>query len=157
MPLKNYSTKIPSERTIAEIEKILATHGVTDIWKKYNGAGQVTAVNFVVDTEFGKMPFRLPMKPDAVQQILKDQKNSGKLKKIPWRMIENMDHAHSIGWRIIKDWIAAQMALIEIEMVTIEQVFLPYAYDLVKEETLYDKLKTKRFAGLLADPDDKGV
>jgi hypothetical protein len=31
------------------------------------------------------------------------------------------------AWRIIKDWVQAQLALVEINMVTVPQVFLPYA------------------------------
>lgn len=155
MPLKNYSTKVSSERTISEIEKILATHGVTDIWKQYEG-GLVTGLNFIVRTEFGNMPFKLPMKPQAIQQILKNQKNAGKIKTVTWKQINDLEQSHNIGWRIIKDWIDSQMALIEMEMVTIDQVFLPYMYDRKTEKTLYEKLQEKGFAGLLEDPKDEG-
>jgi hypothetical protein len=31
------------------------------------------------------------------------------------------------SWRIVKDWTEAQMALVETQMVTTAQVFLPYA------------------------------
>ena len=30
------------------------------------------------------------------------------------------------AWRIVKDWVEAQMALVETRMVTVPQVFLPY-------------------------------
>jgi hypothetical protein len=32
-----------------------------------------------------------------------------------------------VAWRVIKDWMEAQLALVEIRMVTIPQVFLPWA------------------------------
>src|SRR5438552_18436509 len=32
-----------------------------------------------------------------------------------------------VEWRIVKDWVEAQLALIETRMVTAQQVFLPYA------------------------------
>lgn len=31
------------------------------------------------------------------------------------------------AWRIVKDWVEAQMALVETRMVTTQEVFLPYA------------------------------
>lgn len=48
------------------------------------------------------------------------------------------------AWRILKDWVAAQLAIIETEMVVIEQVFLPYLL-LDKDTTLYDSMDKKGF------------
>lgn len=31
-----------------------------------------------------------------------------------------------MGWRIINDWVEAQLAIIETDMVSLDQVFLPY-------------------------------
>jgi hypothetical protein len=36
-------------------------------------------------------------------------------------------HAIRVVWRIIQTWVKAQLALVDINMVTIPQVFLPYA------------------------------
>ena len=49
-----------------------------------------------------------------------------------------MEQANRTAWRIIKEWIPAQMALIETEMVTVEEVFLPYM--LTGKQTLYQAL-----------------
>jgi hypothetical protein len=43
----------------------------------------------------------------------------------PWQTTE--EHARDVSWRIIKDWVEAQMAIIETCMVTTARVFLPYA------------------------------
>jgi hypothetical protein len=53
------------------------------------------------------------------------------------RYIESEDHARNVSWRIIKDWVEAQMAIIETHMVTIAQVFLPYAVT-SNGQTLYE-------------------
>jgi hypothetical protein len=37
------------------------------------------------------------------------------------------DQAVRTAWRIVKDWVEAQMALVETQMVTTAEVFLPYA------------------------------
>lgn len=149
--LKNYTTKIPVEQTIAEIEKILSKHRVTDIWKQYSGDGEITGLNFIVQTEAGRIPFKLPVNFMAVQQVLKNQKNAGKIKNVPWGVINDLAQPRRTAWRILKDWLDAQMALIELEMVKIEQVFLPYAYDPVKEKTLFEILEEKKFVGMLME------
>ena len=37
------------------------------------------------------------------------------------------EQARRTAWRITKDWVDAQLAIIETKMVTTAQVFLPYA------------------------------
>jgi hypothetical protein len=37
------------------------------------------------------------------------------------------DQARRVAWRIIKDWIDSQMAIVESEQAAMAQVFLPYA------------------------------
>ncbi len=147
--LKNYSTKIPVETTIMEIEKILTKHGVSDIWKQYSGDGEIEGINFMANTDVGKIPFKLPANFMAVQQVLKNQKAAGKLSGVPWHAIEDLAQSRRTVWRILKDWIDSQMALIELDIVKIEQVFLPYMYDSKTEKTLYESLRDKKFAGML--------
>ena len=42
------------------------------------------------------------------------------------RRLANRAQAIRIAWRIVKDWVEAQMAILETEMVKMEQIFLPY-------------------------------
>lgn len=151
MSLKNYSTSIGADKTISEIERILSTHGAFDIWKQYDGAGNVVCLNFAVTTEFGKMPFRLPMDAQKVSQILRNEKKAGKALGLSKAKAEDIDTARRVGWRIIKDLIDSQLALVEVNLVKVEEVFLPYAYDPAKNQTLYEAIKERKFAGMLMD------
>jgi hypothetical protein len=38
-----------------------------------------------------------------------------------------LTEAVRVAWRIVKDWVEAQMALVETQMVSTQDVFLPYA------------------------------
>lgn len=143
MALKNYTTSIRVEKTIAEIELILSRHGAKKILKEYDGASNVTSVSFIVGTPNGDLPIRLPMNARAVCQVMQ---NDGAL---PRRLRGDMDHARRVGWRIIKDWTDSQMAILETQMVKIQEIFLPYAYDMQNQETFYEKLEKKKFQGLL--------
>lgn len=52
---------------------------------------------------------------------MKQQKKDGKIKTNP-----TYEQAERVAWRIIKDWIEAQMAILESKQVVFEEIFLPY-------------------------------
>jgi len=150
MAILNYTTKISVETTIAEIEKMLSQSGAEKILKDYDGNGNVDAVSFIIQTEKGKLSFRLPMNNEAVLQTLKNQsgeyKNTGyqKVRKVPRSMV-NKEQAGRVGWRIIKDWLEAQLALFFLQMVKIEEIFLPYMYNERTGQTMFQMLEKKNF------------
>lgn len=150
MGLKNYTTKVDAKQTIMEIEALLVKFGASDIWKRYDGE-TVTALSFAINTEYGKMPFILPLKISEIRQKLIVQANKGNI-KLPKRLLQDDVHSINVGWRIIKDWIDAQLTLIELGQVEVEQVFLPYAYNPVTEMTFYETLRDRKFAGMLMEP-----
>jgi hypothetical protein len=137
MPLLNYTTSVSAGRTVGEIQEKLAKAGARQILHEYGDGGVVTALSFRIQTRFGEMAFRLPANIHAVREVMrKDFPRSRKL----W------DNAPNVGWRILKDWVEAQLALIQTGMVTVEQVFLPYLQD-EQGQTLYEALEQKRFSG----------
>jgi len=148
--LKNYTTEIPAQRTISEIEDILVKNGATDTWKQYGSAGKVTALNFAVNTEFGKMPFKLSIDAQVISEVLKEQVKQG-LKGISRKQALDIEHARNVGWRIVKDWIDAQMAMISLKMRKLEQVFLADIYDMRSGKTFFQILRDKEYAGLLME------
>ena len=50
------------------------------------------------------------------------------------------------SWRILKDWVEAQMALLETDMVTMDEIFLPYM--LSGGQTFYQALVAGEFKAL---------
>ena len=132
MPLLNYTTKIPAEQTASEIMSILVRKGATDILTHYGPGGMATGLKWRMESANGTMGFSLPINTDAVFEILTRDRV---MKTNPGA---RMQQANRTAWRIIKEWILAQMALIETEMVTVEEVFLPYM--LTGRQTLYQAL-----------------
>jgi len=51
------------------------------------------------------------------------------------------------GWRIIRDWLEAQLAMNQAGMVSMTEVFLAYAQD-NQGQTVYERLKDQKFSGL---------
>ena len=131
MAIKNYTTTINVNKTIGEIQE-------------YSN-GNVTGLSFKIMTSRGEVGIRLPSNTDRVLQVLKNQrKNNNQVK-------DTFDQANKVAWRIIKDWIDAQMAILETEMVEMEQIFLPYVMN-NKGQTLYEAFKKNRI--LLEDSND---
>lgn len=133
MAIKNYTTTINVNKTIGEIKRILSKHGATAIMTEYDN-GNVIGLSFKIMTPRGELGIRLPSNTDRVLQVLKNQrKNNNQVK-------DTFEQANKVAWRIIKDWVDAQMAILETEMVEMEQIFLPYVLN-NKGKTLYQEFK----------------
>lgn len=142
MPLLNYTTKIDADKTAQEIAKILSLHGAKAVLTEYDEKeGTVTAISFKIRLNDQDIGFRLPSDWRPVLQIIE---NDPKIR----RSDKTKEQAVRTAWRIVKDWVEAQMALVETQMVTTQQVFLPYA--VMKDgHTLYEKIVSDNF--LLGD------
>ena len=81
----------------------------------YDDHGHITALSFMIDTPTGPRGIRLPANVDAVHAVLLRQKVKC-----------DQDQAERVAWRIVKDWVEAQMAILESEMVQMDEIFLPY-------------------------------
>lgn len=118
MPLLNYTTSVAAHRTVGQIQDILAEHGARALLMEYGNAGEVTSLSFKMETPQGLLAFRLPVDAKAIQTVLERQ-------RVQPRYF-TQEHAMRVAWRILKDWVEAQMALLETEMVRMEEIFLPY-------------------------------
>lgn len=117
MPLKNYTTTIKASKTIGEIQEILAQRGARQIMIDYQD-GRANRVCFTIDTPIGLQAVVLPVQPDRVLAVL--QRDGIKA---------DYTRAENVAWRIAKDWLVDQLAILDTEMVTIDQVLLPYFVD----------------------------
>ena len=140
MPLLNYTTQIEAVKTVGEIQGILAGHGAKSILTDYAADGTVEALAFRVLTPQGDIAIRLPIDPEAVLKVLSQQNRLG---KVPKRYITRAQ-AVRVAWRIVKDWVEAQMAILETEMVRMEQIFLPYVIT-DSGKTLYEAMLDRHF------------
>lgn len=141
MALKNYTTSISVEKTIGEIEIILSKHGASHIFKMYD-KGIPKALAFKMMVKEQEIAFKLPMEEEKILIVFKNAVHRGELQK---RYFNDIEQARKTGWRIIKDWVDSQMALLEINLVKFEEIFLPYMYDVNTDETLFQKLEKKNF------------
>lgn len=121
MPLLNYTTRIAADKTAQEIAQCLSRHGAKAILTEYDPEeNYISALSFRIDVGGKPITFRLPCDWKPVLEIFQEDR------KIP-RTSKTQDQALRTAWRIVKDWVEAQMALVETRMVTTEEVFLSYA------------------------------
>lgn len=119
MPILNYTSKVDHQKSINEIQFILSKKGATKIMVDYD-KGIATSISFQIPHAGSFISFRLPANVRGVQKALKAQKGVAK-------SYQTEEHAVRVCWRIIKDWIEAQMAIVEAEQADIATIFLPYA------------------------------
>jgi hypothetical protein len=120
MTLLNYTTGVPVSRTIGQVQGILVEAGARAIMAEYDDGGRVTGMSFSVETPFGQRGYTLPVRTERVLAVLERDRVSPKYR--------TPEHAERVAWRILKDWIEAQVALLRTEMVTLDQVMLPYMH-----------------------------
>lgn len=128
MALLNYTTKVPVVRSVAEIQKLLVKHGASSIMQDYDDDQELIAISFSLKLNNQQLAFRLPIDWKSTYAVMN-------MDDTPSRYVYE-DQARRVSWRIVKDWVEVQLAIAETGMVTIPQVFLPYA---IREDgrTLY--------------------
>lgn len=119
MAILNYTTQIDFEKTIQEISRMLVRHGATKISTDYRDNLPV-AVTFCLVLNGGLVGFALPANYDGVLQTMK------KDPKVPKKLLTG-EQALRVSWRIVKDWVEAQLAIVEARLADVAEVFLPYA------------------------------
>ncbi len=102
--IKNFSTSISVENTIAEIEKMLSKYGVTRIMKEYDAEGYPITLVFGIGTERGELPVKLPVRTEKILEVFKVQVSN---KKLPNRYRGGdwaVEQANRVGCTTYIDW-----------------------------------------------------
>jgi hypothetical protein len=132
------STKISSEHTASQIMSLLGKYGASHIMTTYNN-NEIVGLSFMVKTGDRNIPFKLPIRWEPVLSAMKKDRHTP-------NHFCNEEQARRTAWRQILRWVEAQMTLIEIGMVDIREIFMPYILlDIEKSETYYERLMTTKF------------
>lgn len=135
------TTQIETTRTVSEIQAMLGKYGATKIVMDFVGSN-VDGIAFMYPWEDGKeIPFKLPCRWKQIETILRQ----GHRRPKNGDSFENW--ARRVAWRQILRWIQAQMALVETNMVKVQEIFLPYAV-MKNRETMFDQVEKRGFMAL---------
>lgn len=107
------ATKVDAARTIGEISVLLQRAGATSITTEFGAGGKVEAVRFGLRVAGVTDPvnFRLPCRTAKLVTLLK----------------RDIAQAERTGWRQVMRWVEAQLAMVDVGMVQMLEVFMPYA------------------------------
>ena len=133
MAILNYTTKVDSSKTIVEITKSLVDHGARKIVSDYDENGTPTSVTFLLPINDNMVAYSLPANYSGVLKAMQNNKKVA-------NHLCNKEQAVRVSWRILKDWIEAQLAIVEADLADMAEVFLPYAVT-PSGNTLYQEIK----------------
>ena len=123
----NYSTMIAASKTVSEMQAMLARHGASAVQVEYDD-GRAVGLAFSLTTIHGPRHFSLPVDVPAMQRLLIRQDKAGQLRSGRKDQRTSMEQAERVAWRVMKDWLAAQLALVESQMASLDQVMLSYVH-----------------------------
>ena len=130
--IANYTTSVPVKKSVGEVFEILADMGASSISIRTDSDKTPSGVGFELAGPNGPRSFELPLQIEGVRKAMA---NEGAPASKTTR-----EHAARVAWRIAKDWLRAQAALIEAHIAQLDQIMLPYLVtDPGTRETLYDR------------------
>jgi hypothetical protein len=138
MPILNYTTTVPASRTVSQMQEVLAKAGAATIAARYD-EGKAIGLSFTLMTVYGWRDFTLPVDTDAVYRVMARDRSG-----VPPRL-KTREQAERVAWRIAKDWLEAQLAIVESQMVSFDQVMLPYMH-VDGTKTLYQAYEERESA-----------
>ncbi len=135
--IKNYTSEQKPETSSINIQKILSRAGAKSIILDYDDNGELIGVGFLIKTSKGDIPIKLPSRVEKVGKVMYCKS---------WEQLneDEKDQCKRTAWRNIQDWIDAQCAMIETEMVKLEEIFLPYMTT-PSGDTFFESMEDKGF------------
>lgn len=125
----NYTTAAPVAKSLAEMQERLATSGASHIGVAYED-GSPVALTFMLRGPHGPRDFTVPVDVDAMQRLLRFHEDAGRFRsqRKAKGHFTSREHASRVAWRVMKDWLAATLAIVEADMLRLDEVMLPYIH-----------------------------
>ena len=96
---KNYTTTVPANRSVAEIQDALVKNDATGVLYKYaQGTGRIEAIQFLLQIKSQDVSFSLPVHWRKFQRVLELQQV---------RRWDEEEYVYRVAWRNIRDWVMA--------------------------------------------------
>lgn len=118
----NYTTTVDADKSAMECIAILTKHGASKIGISVGEDRQPDGLDFIIKTPFGPRGYSLPVNIPGTEKALLAAWRACKIEP----RFKEPAQARRVAWRVIKDWLEAQLALIESGAVDLPQVMLPF-------------------------------
>lgn len=146
MQIKNYTSGIAAETTIARIEFKLSAVGATGIMKLYGPDKKVSALIFQMPNGSRSHAIKVPANVHSCYEAM--WKNHCQTHARPREETKSVirEQAHRTAWKLVQDWIEVQVSMIVMQQAEPLEVFLPYVWD--GKQTYFESVKTGGFKQL---------
>lgn len=144
--IKNHTSQVPVERTIARIEEALAKAGIVSIEKEYSTRATVAALRFTLPSMAGADPMkvRLPVNiPELARFLYMEHTKPKPRQRRPRRLLTEdsfYPQAARTAWKLMQDWVEVQLSLIALQQAQPAEVFLPFLWN--GRETVFSALQS---------------
>lgn len=136
----NYTTNVPVEKTLPEIERLLGRFGVSHSTREWKD-GEVVGLVFSLPVGNQEIFFRLPCNADKVYQILIKQYK----RKRRDTDQKAREQSAKIAWRVLMDRLAAELSSIEFEQIKPEQLFFGQIINPQTGKTFFEIVEERGF------------
>ncbi len=140
------TTSIAPGRTAGEIISQLVLAGANQINQSFD-AGKIVGIRWTMRVSGSDLLFDMPVRVDPVFQILHKRRPTYLRHKYE---AADREQAERVAWRQLLRWIQAQIAMIQTGMVEAGEVFMPYMFDPVKSQTLFQTMMESQYKMLPA-------
>jgi hypothetical protein len=117
----NYTSGVPVEKSLTEITRALVKFGARGISTEYDGVGRAVALSFALPSEDPNQVadvYHLPARIEGMQAALERAGAE--------RRYRTLEHAERVTWRCLRDWVRAQLAIVDAGLTTLDEVMFPY-------------------------------
>lgn len=154
--IRNYTSSVPVERSVAFIEAKLSAFGANQILKKYDPkTRRLAALCFILDLSGREVPFKLPARIPQVEKRMLDERMRSRRSPTPLNddaRARLLEQAERTAWKILAEWVDMQLTLIELDQVKFIEMFMAFVYDPEKDQTYFERLDSTGFRALLPPP-----
>ena len=148
MNIKNYTSSVPADRSILQIENILIEMGARNIAKEYDEFGKVQSISFSIKNGEGVVPFKLPAKKEPIKKLF--LAGHGRRRHTSDQVKGYEAQAERTAWKNVKEWVELQATMIKLQQVEFMEVFMPYIFSFEHQKTLFERMKGDNFKQLTA-------
>jgi hypothetical protein len=139
----NWSTSVPADRTAMECIAILIKHGARNVGMSLGEDRVPDGLDFVVSTPWGLQQYSLPIYMSGTEKALKKAWREHRIEP----RFATPEHARRVAWRVIKDWLESQLALVEAGVADLPQVMLSFMKVSVNQ-TMYEAVVENQMRAL---------
>jgi len=114
----NYTTSIDVHKTAFECLELLHRYGATRHGLVNRKGGVPIGMTFTIETKWGTRAYEILVESDLTLKVLESYYEKGKIQ----RRFATKEQADRVAWRVIKDWLESQLAIIEAGLMSVEKV-----------------------------------